>query len=288
MTRALDVRPRPATSMLWSLVALIRIRSCLAGALLGLLGAALAGHPAGASLAVVSLACAIGFAQVANDIADAEVDRIGKPHRPLPSGALSVATARTTARLCAAVCLLTAATRPATLAFAAALLALSWLYSTRLKSTVLAGNLLVATLASATVPFGAVAVGHVPPRVFAVQGVLLTFSLGFEIVKTAVDVHGDAAAGVRTVATWLGVRVTARLAAVACLAFVAATPWPAWQHPHPLPYLIAMAAGGVLPALIAAEQLGLRVRTVAELQGPLRLLRLIWLTGSLSLALVLL
>lgn len=288
MTRALEVRRRPAASILGSLAALARVRSCAAGALLGLLGAALAGDPAAGCLAAVSLACAIGFAQVANDIADAQVDRIGKPHRPLPSGAVSMATAKTTAWCCAAGCLLTAAAHAATLAFAAALLALSWLYSMRLKSTVLAGNILVAALASSTVPFGAVAGGHVPPRVFAVQGVVLTFSLTFEIVKTAIDALGDAAAGIRTVATRLGVPVAARLAAVAALAFVATTPWPAWHHDHPLPYLLAMTAGGVVPALFAAGHLTLRGRTVAELEVPYRLLRVAWVAGSLSLTLVLL
>lgn len=288
MTRALDLRRRPAASMLWSLAALARVRSCAVGALLGLLGAAVAGDPAGAGLAVVSLACAIGFAQVVNDIADDQVDRIGKPHRPLPSGALSVAAAKTTAWSLAAVCLLTAATRVVTLAFAAALLGLSWLYSMRLKSTVLAGNLLVAALASSTVTFGAVAVGRVPPQVFAIQGVLLTFSLTFELVKTAIDIDGDAAAGVRTIATRLGVPVTARLAAVACLAFVASTPWPAWHHHRPLPYLLAMTAGAVVPALFVAGRLMLRVRTVAELDLPFRLLRLTWVTGLLPLTLVLL
>jgi geranylgeranylglycerol-phosphate geranylgeranyltransferase len=282
----LDLPARPAVST--TLATLVRIRSCVAGGVLGLLGAGLAGDVARGWLAAVSLACAIAFAHITNDIADYRVDRIGKPYRPLPSGALSVGAARAMAGVCAASCLLAAAARPATLLFAVALLGLSWLYSTWLKSTVLLGNVLVALLASSTVTFGAVAVGHLRPPVFAIQVLVLAFSLTFELVKTALDIEGDTAAGLRTVATRLGLPATARLAGGMCMAFVATTPWPVWHHGHPLPYLVAMAAGGTVPGVLVGGRVAFRARTIAELGPPFRVLRLMWLTALLPLTLVLL
>jgi geranylgeranylglycerol-phosphate geranylgeranyltransferase len=274
----------PPASPLRSFAALVRVGTCTTGAILCLLGAALAGNAAGAALATVSIACAIAFAQVVNDISDVDLDRLDKPHRPLPTGAISLAAARATAITTAAACLLAAAaSRPATFAFAVVLIALSWLYSTHLKSTVLAGNVVVAALASSTVTFGAVAAGAVPPRVLALQAMLATFSLAFEVLKTAVDASGDAAGDVRTVATRFGARAAARLSAVLCLAFVATVPWPALHDARPLPYLLAITAGAAVPAAIAA----IRIFTDTELAGPLWLLRKVWITGVLALLLLL-
>lgn len=150
-------------SILRSLAALTRVRSCLAGAIVCLVGAHVGHGDAGVAreiAAAISTAFVIAFAQVVNDIIDRDLDARDKPGRPLPSGQLSAATAGVVAGICAAAGVLFAfLARPVLVPFALVVLVLSWAYSQFWKSTVLIGNIVVAALASMTVTYGAISSG---------------------------------------------------------------------------------------------------------------------------------
>jgi geranylgeranylglycerol-phosphate geranylgeranyltransferase len=284
--------PRPPLRIWERTVAvahLVRFRTGLAGATLSVAGARLAaeeGPTAEVALAAISIAFLIAFAQAFNDIVDRDLDARIKPFRPLPAGTLSLPAARVTAAACAAVGFLSGAVADPRLApFALVLLALSWLYSRHLKSTVLLGNLVVAALASSCVPYGAV-IGGVEGKVFAAQSLVLSFSFAVELLKTTMDAQGDAAAGITTVATRYGRRTgalcSAAICAVATAVALALIPLAA----HPQLYAPTVVLTAVLPTLVAARFMWTWSPADGGLESALSLLRIAWLGGIVSLLLL--
>lgn len=279
---------RPRT-VLVALMALTRIRTCVAGAVLCVAGARVGGGPEGSeavAFAAASIACLIAFAQVVNDVVDRELDAATKPFRPLPAGAVSPPAAKFLAGACGAAGLALALPVPRLLPFAALLLVLAWAYSLVWKQTVFLGNAVVAGLASCSVSYGAVACGATPPAVFGMQAAVFSFALAFEVLKTAIDADGDAAAGLRTAATRLGVRTTALVAAglggIASIVIFL----PALMVEQPVPYAVAVGLGTALPTLVAVSILIRHGHTPADLAGPHRLLRAAWGAGVVSLLLL--
>lgn len=290
---------RPASAPLRGLVdrvralsLLLRTGSVVAASALCLVGARLAGGDGAgdggrAAVATVLVAAAVAFAQVVNDLTDLEVDRVGKPFRPLVAGTVGVPAARAVAAAAAAVSLLAgAALGPAFVAVAALLLGLSWGYSRWWKGTVLLGNAVVALLTSTPVLVGAAAAGGVGRLALSAQVLVLVFMAGFELVKTGLDHDGDRAAGVRTVATAAGLRTAALLAAACCVGFAVVAAAPAVLAADGRAYAAVMVPGAVLPTLVAAAILVRRGRTAADLRRPLTLLRLAWYSGIAALVLL--
>lgn len=81
---------------LLDLVVIVRLPSCLAGAVgvqVGAHLATIAATPGPSLRASLAIGLAVAFANVVNDIVDVRVDAITKPGRPLPSGRLSRRTA---------------------------------------------------------------------------------------------------------------------------------------------------------------------------------------------------
>ncbi|HEX8690075.1 MAG TPA: UbiA family prenyltransferase [Solirubrobacterales bacterium] len=268
---------------------LVRFRTAPAGAALCVTGSRLAEERADVvevALTAIGIAFLIAFAQAFNEIVDRDLDAQSKPQRPLPSGAVSLPVARSIAGACAALGVLAAAIAdPRLVPFALILVVLSWLYSRRLKDTVLLGNLVVAALASSCVPYGAV-IGGLDGRVFAAQGVVFSFSLAMELLKTTIDARGDAAAGIGTLASRYGVRAGARCSAAMCvvaaLAALALTPLAS----NAVLYATAITVGAVILTLASAYLLWTRRPEENELERSLQLLRVAWLGGIVSLLLL--
>lgn len=144
--------------------------------------------------------CFIAFAQVYNDLIDVELDAVSKPHRPLPSGDISLRSARWAARGLAAVSLLSGwAAGPIEFAVVGACVAAGIIYSRRLKNTVLAGNIVVALVSSCPFSLAAAATLQVRPLLLLGQGLVFTVILGNELYKSAEDAVEDAQHGVHTI-----------------------------------------------------------------------------------------
>jgi geranylgeranylglycerol-phosphate geranylgeranyltransferase len=165
-----------------------------------------------------------------NDRCDVAIDRLARPHRPLPSGRLSLEYAERLSVVLVVVGLCLSATLGIVAVAMAALVAIaSAAYAVRLKNSVLIGNLTVATLSGATVPFGASAVlpGEAIPG-SAVRGglLILLYMVAYEVLKCLQDLESDAASGLHTIATRWG-PPAARATAVAALAgFGSVAVWP--------------------------------------------------------------
>lgn len=194
---------------------LARAHSAGGAALAVWVGAHLAGaswHPGWlAPMAVAFLLSAAGNAD--NDAHDAALDRLNRPHRPIPRGAASPAAARSLALGAASLALLLAVPfGPISTTGTLAAIAGSRLYTRRLKQCPLVGNALVGALAGMAMGYGGLLAGNVP-AVILPGAALAAFFTGRELLKTLHDLPGDRAFGIRTAASEWGPPATVRLAA---------------------------------------------------------------------------
>ncbi len=166
------------------------------------------------------------FLFVTNDILNLEEDRVNSPWRPLVRGEVSVkeAWAFALASLVLGV-LLTAPLGVWALAIIFLAAALGFLYNWRLKRMGLIGNAVVAFLTALAFFYGGIGVsGVISDKIILFTAIAFTANVGRELAKGVIDVEGDAAAGVATVAVIFGRRAAAALAAVFMLAAVAMSP----------------------------------------------------------------
>ncbi len=139
-----------------------------------------------------------------NDYIDIEIDRVNKPGRPLPSGevspqqALAFSTAGTILSLIIAYFI-----SPLALYIAVGSNILLYLYSWKLKCTVLWGNGAVAVIVALSFIFGGVAAENIQPTLMLAATVFFAM-MGREILKTMADYRGDLQEGCRTIATAWG------------------------------------------------------------------------------------
>ncbi|HOT96033.1 MAG TPA: geranylgeranylglycerol-phosphate geranylgeranyltransferase [bacterium] len=194
------------------------------------------------------LACAVGALITAaangiNDYFDIEIDRINKPHRPLPSARITKGECLLFVLLCfaAAVVLAFLINFWALVITLSSSLLLYW-YSARLKRTVLWGNLAVSLVTGLAFFFGGVAVGHFQraliPAVFS-----FLMHLGREIIKDMEDVEGDAALQAMTLPVVYGLLPARRLATAVLLLLLVVT-WAPWTLGfYGIGYLLILLAG---------------------------------------------
>ena len=151
---------------------------------------------------VASLAGALiaGGGNAINDHFDLAIDKINRPRRPLPRGAISLEEARKIWIYTSSFGLLLSLF----LSIWNLLIAIIWvtglyIYSRSLKGTVLTGNLTVALMTGLAFPFGAIVAGRadlgVYPGIFAFLA-----NLARELLKDVEDVDGDAAVNAETLA----------------------------------------------------------------------------------------
>lgn len=213
-----------------------------------------------------------------NDYLDVEIDRINQPQRPLPSGKVSLRAARWFSFILAGLSLLVASfiNWPA---FFIALLSnvILYVYSLRLKSTVLLGNATVATVSALSAVFGGVAAGNVVPTLWLALIIFLGI-MGREVLKTMADYEGDLSQRCRTVATVWGrrkARVIFYILAVATL-IVMMLPYLTGYYGQAYAYIVAF---GVYPVVIYIMLHVSRERTGYQLERLSQLMKydyLIW------------
>jgi geranylgeranylglycerol-phosphate geranylgeranyltransferase len=169
-----------------------------------------------------------GAAMVVNDYYDRAIDAINEPARPIPSGIVSPHEA------------LFLATLTSVAGFVFALLTnflclgvavISWIlvvtYLTVGKRSGLPGNFLVSACVAAPFVYGSVAAtGQVQPSVWLFAAMAFLSNTGREITKGIVDVKGDQAEGVKTLAVRYGEKAAAVVASLFYFSAVALTPLP--------------------------------------------------------------
>lgn len=162
-------------------------------------------------------------ANAINDYYDLEIDKINRPDRPLPGGALS---SRAAVILWAALSFLGISLNVFLhwLALSIAVLAvviLYW-YSARLKGTVLVGNLTVAAMTALAFLYGGVVAGRID-RALLPAGFAFLINLGREIVKDMEDREGDSRGNAMTFPLKFGLKKSAALATCVFLLLIAST-----------------------------------------------------------------
>lgn len=190
---------------------------------------------------------------VINDYYDREIDAINEPSRPIPSGLIKPKEALTFAILLTVLGLTTSlltSAKAITLCFATALT--FWLvsasYVTVGKRTGLWGNLMVSACVSAPFIYGSLAVANeVKGHIWIFVSMVFLSNTGREITKGIVDVEGDRARKVKTVAVRHGERTAALAASVLYILAVMLTP---------LPRLLSMVSVWFIP-LVAITDIGL-------------------------------
>jgi geranylgeranylglycerol-phosphate geranylgeranyltransferase len=163
-----------------------------------------------------------------NDYYDRAIDAINEPSRPIPSGIVSVREALALvfvlslvgfvfAYLTSVLCLVVAV--------------ISWVvvvaYVTVGKRSGLLGNLLVSTCVAIPFIYGSITVlSEVPLSVLLFTLMAFLSNTGREITKGIVDVKGDKAEGIKTLAVRYGEKSAAVAAALFYVSAVALTPIP--------------------------------------------------------------
>jgi geranylgeranylglycerol-phosphate geranylgeranyltransferase len=198
-----------------------------------------------------------------NDYYDREIDKVNEPSRPIPSGTIKPKRALAFAAVLTAIgfiaayltnfsCLLTAI--------------LAWTiftaYTTVGKRSGLPGNFLVSTCVAIPFVYGSLTI---PPSIvglnvlFFVSMVFLS-NTGREITKGIVDVQGDRAQGVKTLAVRWGEKKTAVAAASFYFSAVLLSP---------VPWLLRIVSPWFLP-LVAITDFGLARSSVMLLKDHSR------------------
>jgi geranylgeranylglycerol-phosphate geranylgeranyltransferase len=165
-------------------------------------------------------------AMVINDYYDRKIDAINEPQRPIPSGTIKPAEALAFVGLLALAGFVFASL-VSVLCFVVAgiSLVITATYITVGKRSGLPGNFLVSTCVAIPFIYGSItAIGTVGLNVLLFASMAFLSNTGREIIKGIVDVKGDSAEGVKTLAVRFGERNAALAAAVFFVFAVALTP----------------------------------------------------------------
>lgn len=183
-------------------------------------------RPEQVACAAASAMLIAGAGNALNDRYDLEIDRVNRPHRPLPAGLLSPAAAELAGTVLMIAGVGAGFAAGAGLGLAAAVVAaLLWAYAARGKRMGAAGNLLVAAAAGTAFVYGGMAAHAWRPALYP-AGFALLMHFAREIVKDVQDERGDRAAGARTTAVTLGRRRSLAAAAASLGLLFLLTPLP--------------------------------------------------------------
>jgi geranylgeranylglycerol-phosphate geranylgeranyltransferase len=159
-------------------------------------------------LLIVIVVLVTGAGNTINDYFDLPIDKVNRPDRPIPSGAVSLAGALVfSGALFSAGILISLFTNPFCVFFVIVNSVLLIAYAKTLKSTPFLGNLAVAYLSGSIFLFGGAFAGISGLVNTAVIALITIFAmLARELLKDAEDVPGDIAAGAKTVPVLYGIR----------------------------------------------------------------------------------
>jgi len=176
-----------------------------------------------------------------NDIFDIEIDKINVPHRPIPSGSVSLNGAKWFSVITLSLGLAFAVL----IDFIAILLALSgiillYLYAAHFKRSGFPGNLIVALLAAIPFVFGGFVTQSYTTLIYPASFAFL-INLGRELIKDIEDVDGDKLENVQSIALRYGVKPARNLAYIILFALVIIIPFPILlRYYTSVPFFIAV------------------------------------------------
>jgi geranylgeranylglycerol-phosphate geranylgeranyltransferase len=162
-------------------------------------------------------------ANAINDAFDIDIDRINRPNRPLPRGALTPRDARRMWLILSVAALgINLFLNVAALMIAVLSIALLYFYSARLKRTVLIGNVVIGLMTGMAFIYGGVVVGRmeraVVPAIFA-----FFVNLARELLKDVEDMEGDRIENAVTLPVKYGVLPALVLATASLLLLIGTT-----------------------------------------------------------------
>ena len=195
---------------------------------------------------------------VINDYYDRKIDAINEPNRPIPRGDVTPNQALAYAAILSLLGLLSASqTNMPSLLVAVIALIISVAYITKGKGTGLPGNFLVS--ATVVIPFiyGGLAVGQLEMSTLLFVAIVFLSNTGREITKGIVDVQGDKAHNIKTIAVSYGPKAAAITAATFYLSAVCLSP---------LPWIWGLVSNWFLPPVIITD-LGLATSSVMLLRN---------------------
>jgi geranylgeranylglycerol-phosphate geranylgeranyltransferase len=202
-----------------------------------------AATPVAAAVAATIFATAAGNA--VNDYFDRDVDRVNRPDRPIPRGAVTARAGGAFSGLLFLGAVVAAAALPITaIAIAVANLLALVAYTKLFKGLPGVGNVVVAYLTGSTFLFGGAAVGQVTePTVVVLFALAALATLSRELIKDVEDIAGDRAEGLRTLPIVAGGSAALRAGAAVLAVAVAASAVPYLMGTFGLAYVAV-----VLPA----------------------------------------
>ncbi|BCS91625.1 UbiA family prenyltransferase [Metallosphaera javensis (ex Sakai et al. 2022)] len=186
-------------------------------------------NPVELILAVLVVALVDAGGNAINDVYDVEIDRINKPDRPIPSGAVSIGTATSLSYGLMGAGVILSALQGYLQFLVAFLVSIALVFYARdLKRTGIYGNLIVATATALSLFYGGLSYheGTWLQRIWI--PVLYTFllTLSREIVKGIEDYRGDLANHVNTLATTRGIVSAWRVARISLVLTEVTSPLP--------------------------------------------------------------
>jgi 4-hydroxybenzoate polyprenyltransferase len=175
-------------------------------------------HPVGVTLAMLAAGVLNAASNALNQICDLANDRINKPHRPLPSGQLTLRQAWvfTLAAYVLALAMVAAVNRETLVIYALAALA-TFVYSAppiRLKRHPVGSNLIIALVRGwllKVAGWAAVATVLESIEPWYIGSIYFVFLLGATTTKDFADIEGDRAAGCITLPVKYGASWSARV-----------------------------------------------------------------------------
>ena len=184
-----------------------------------------------------------------NDVFDLAIDRHNRPDRPLPSGLVSVRTARYIGIACSVLgVVLGSMVSLVHLALALGVVGLLMIYNLSLKRIALVGNSIIALVLGMTLFYGGWGRGPLGPLLVGAVFAFLT-TLAREIAKDVEDADGDGAAGARTLPILYGPAAALRVVLGVLFVILLLTP---------VPYFLFEFEGIYLLAILLADGLLLR------------------------------
>lgn len=201
----------------------------------------------------LAIALVSGAGYTANDLVDLPIDRLNRPTRPLPSGKVTTTTARAQYIIVNLIAVgLGIYLGWSELLFIAILIAACLVYSFWLKLRAPWGNLTVAVLTAASLPFGALSARGLGGWLIIPTLLAFLLNLAREIFKDVEDASGDQVMQARTLPLLLGSRSAMRWGGITLLAFAVCAIGLYFQNHWSLYYLAIIVPLGALPATLTA------------------------------------